>query len=98
MSALNIYSLGPTNQSMLLPAPATKIPHYKKTPSCKRKNERTFPVNPQKGAVRLPFLDSTSFEEPFCRLLVRSTARDVVIRGRIWWRGPSSELLSQLRP
>ena len=85
----NQTGFGPTNQSMLFPAPATKIRHLQKTPGGK-KNERTFPVNPQKGTGRLPFLNFVSFEEPFCHLLVRSSACDVVICRWIWWTDPCS--------
>jgi hypothetical protein len=36
-------------------------------------------MNPQQGARRLPFLKDTLVEDPYCGLLVLSSAHNVVI-------------------
>jgi hypothetical protein len=66
--------------------------------SHQRKEDRTFPVDPQQGAVYPPFLKDVAVAEPLCRSLVLETACDVVICGGVRRRLPFSKALSQVSP
>ena len=46
---------------------------------------RTFTMNPKERACFLPLLKGASLKEPGCGSLVVSTARNVMVGGRVWW-------------
>ena len=57
---------------------------------------RTFSMNPKQRTCILPFLKDASLKEPGCGSLVVSTARNVMVGGRVRWREPSVKVLPQL--
>ena len=67
-----------TNQRMLFPEPAIK--ELSVTCASEPCYNHTFPMNPQQGARRLPFLKDILVENPSRGSLVMGAARDVVIR------------------
>ena len=82
---------------MLLPDPAMNA--YGDQRSSREEREvRTFAVDPQEGASRLPFRKDTALKEPFGCSAVVNFACDVVIRRGIWGSNPSSKALLQLGP
>jgi hypothetical protein len=56
--------------------------------------ERTFPVEPQKGAIGFPFGEDTSLEKPVRCLLAMGAAGNVVVNRRIRRREPFTKVLS----
>ena len=55
------------------------------------REKRTFSVDPQQGACRLPFDDNPPLKQPDGGSLVLSLLSNVVICGRIGGREPCSE-------
>jgi hypothetical protein len=56
----------------------------------------TFPMYPQKGTLRFPFIERTAVDEPRCGSFVVMVACNIVIYGRIRGREPFSEAISCL--
>jgi hypothetical protein len=79
-----------TNQMTLFPDPATKIGVCQKARAQNWWKERTFSVDPQEGASRLPFDEYSALKEPDGRSLVLSLSGNDVVCGRIGRREPRS--------
>ena len=57
---------------------------------------RTFSMNPKQRTCFFPLVKDASLKEPGCGSLVVSTACNVMVGGRVWWREPSVKALPQL--
>jgi len=57
---------------------------------------RTFAMNPKERTCCLPILEDASLKKPGCGSLVVSTARNIMVGGRVWWGEPSVKTLPQL--
>ena len=66
-----------TDQRIVFPDPAKKVGDEE--PIVEELEERTFAIDPQERAGRLPFAEHTAFEEPLGSSSVVNIARDVVI-------------------
>ena len=86
-----------TNQTILLPDPATQI-GKRSGGAGKIRKERTFAVNPQEGTVRHPISEYAGFEQPRGRHVMMNLASRVVVCRRVGWRYPFSNFLFYLLP
>ena len=84
-----------TYQRILLPEPAT-IQDIIRGYQVRDGTGRTFPMNPKERTCRFPFAENAALKEPGCRLLVMSTARNVMVSRRIRWGEPFVDVFPQL--
>ena len=85
-----------TDQRMLFPEPAKRGAIRRHVNSTSY--AQTFAMEPQQGALRLPFLIDVLVENPHCGSLVLRVARDVVICRGIRRGQPSLEVLNDPLP
>ena len=85
-----------TNQSILLPDPATELINNSKLTLGEVRESRTFSMYPQEGSGRFPLVEYTSLKKPLGCTIVVSFACIVMIGGWIWGREPLRKAISKL--